>query len=135
MSSAGSRIFPAAGHKQNAKRDGGDQFFLNHFVTRGFGNSAISFAYGSRISSFNQALDCIWLACRTIFLFPCRSLWISATCAIFSRWPKLGALAVRLTGSEFPSRVFLNRCEIWRRIFACLCFSVVANGFCLRREV
>src|SRR6266478_3701583 len=111
MSSAGSRIFPTAGHKQNAKRDGGDQFHLN------------------------QAPDCIWPASRTIFLFPCRSLWISATCAIFSQSPKLEALAVRLTGSEFPSRVFLNRCEIWRRIFECLCFSVVASGFCLRREV
>src|SRR5213596_1121024 len=135
MSSAGSRIFPATGHKQNAKSDGGDQFSLNHFVSTGFGNSTISFAYGSRISSFNQALDCIWPDRRTIFLSPCRSLWISATCAIFSQSPKLEALAVRLTGSEFPSRVFLNRCEIWRRIFECLCFSVVASGFCLRRKV
>src|SRR5947207_6228221 len=130
MSSAGSRIFPAAGHKQNAKRDGGDQFFLNHFVSRGFGNNAISFAYGSRISHLNQAPDCIWPAGRTIFLFPCRSFWISATCAIFSLWPKLEALAARLTGSEFPSRVFLNRCEIWRLVFACLCFSAVEGGFC-----
>src|SRR5436305_11322197 len=112
MSSAGSRIFPATGHKQNAKRDGGDQFSLNHFVSRGFGNSTISFAYGSRISPFNQALDCIWPARRTIFGFTCRSLWTSATCAIFSQSPKLEALAVRLTGSESPSRVFLNRCEI-----------------------
>src|SRR6266853_5477188 len=130
MSSAGSRIFFATGHKQKAKRDGGDQFFLNHLVSRGFGNSTISFAYGSRTSSFNQALDCIGLARRTIFLSPCRSLWISATCAIFSQSPELEALAVRLTDSEFPSRVFLNRCESWRRIFACLCFSAVESGFC-----
>src|SRR5438034_11761034 len=68
-------------------------------------------------------------------LFRCRTLWISAIYAIFSRSPKLEALAVRLTGSEFLSRVFLNRCEIWRRVFACLCFSAVGNGFCLRREV
>src|SRR2546427_9141271 len=130
MCSAGSRIFPTTGYKQTAKGDGGDQIFLNHFVSRGFGNSTISFAYGSRISSFNQALDCIWLASRTILLFPCRSLWISATCAIFSQSQKLEALAVRLTDLEFPSRVFLNRCELWRRIFECLCFSVVASGFC-----
>src|SRR6266849_1378560 len=135
MSGAGSRIFPATGHKQNAKRDGGDQFFLNHFVSRGFANSTISFAYGSRISPLNQAPDCIWPARQTIFLFPCRSLWISATCAIFSQSPKLVASAARLTGSEFPNRVFLNRCEIWRRIFAYLFFSAVENGFCLRREV
>src|SRR6266481_8413753 len=130
MSSAGSRIFFATGHKQNAKRDGGDEFFLNHFVFRGFGNSTISFAYGSRISPLNQAPDCIWPVRRTIFLFQCRSLWISATCAIFSQLPKLATLAVRLTGSEFPSRVFLNRCEIWRRVFVCLCFSAVESGFC-----
>src|SRR6266496_5637360 len=135
MGSAGSRIFPATGHKQNAKRDDGDQFSLNHFVSRGFGNSTISFAYGSRISSFNQAPDCIWPARRTIFLFPCRSLWISDTCAIFSQSPKLEALAERPIDSEFPSRVFLNRCEIWRRVFACLCFSAVESGFCLPREV
>src|SRR5437868_3969753 len=135
MSSAGSRIFPATGHKQNAKRDGGDQFSLNHFVSRGFGNSTISFAYGSRISLLNQAPDCIWSDRRTIFLFPCRSLWISATCAIFSQSPKLETLAVRLTDSEFLNRVFLNRCEIWRRVFACHYFSAAESGFCLRREV
>src|SRR5947207_12166595 len=134
MSSAGSRIFPATGHKQNAKRDGGNQFSLNHFVSTGFGNSTISFAYGSRISSFNQALGCIWPARQSIFLFPCRSLWISATCAIFSQSPKLETLAVRLTDSEFPSRVFLNRCEIWRRVFACLCSSSGGSGLCLPRE-
>src|SRR5437773_9903076 len=83
----------------------------------------------------NQAPDCIWPARQTIFLFRCRTLWISAIYAIFSQSPKLEALAVRLTGSEFLSRVFLNRCEIWRRVFACLCFSAVENGFCLRREV
>src|SRR6266480_7126712 len=101
MSSAGSRIFPATGHKQKAKRDDGDQFSLNHFVSRGFGNSTISFAYGSRISSFDQALDCIWPARRTIFLFPCRNLWISATFAIFLPLPRREALALRMTGSEF----------------------------------
>src|SRR5438552_13855644 len=135
MSSAGSRIFPAAGHEQNAKRDGDDQFLLNHFVSRGFENSTISFAYGSRISLLNQAPHCISPARRTIFLFPCQSLWISVTCAIFSQSPKLETLAVRLTGSEFLSRVFLNRCEIWRPVFACLFFSAVESGFCLRREV
>src|SRR6266513_2140261 len=82
-----------------------------------------------------QAPDCIWPASRTIFLFPCRSLWISATCAIFLQSPKLEALAVRRTGSEFLSRVFLNRCEIWRRIFGCLCFSAEESEFCLPREV
>src|SRR6266700_1824286 len=50
MSSAGSRIFPATGHKQNTKRDDGDQFSLNHFVSRGFGNSTIGFAFGGRSS-------------------------------------------------------------------------------------
>src|SRR5438874_5824762 len=59
--------------------------------------------------------DCICLARRTIFLFQCRSLWISFTCAIFSLSPKLDALAVRLTVSEFRSCVFLNRCELWSR--------------------
>src|SRR4029450_1626079 len=103
MSIAGSGIFSATGPNQNAQHDDGDQFFLNHFVSRGFGNSTISFAYGSRIPLLNQALDCIWPARRTIFLFPCRNLWISATCVIFSQSPKLEALAVRLTGSEFPS--------------------------------
>src|SRR5205807_4483271 len=56
MCSAGSRIFPTTGYKETAKSDGGDQFFLNHFVSRGFGNSAISFAYGSSSSTVNQAL-------------------------------------------------------------------------------
>src|SRR5437762_14057790 len=66
MSSARSRIFPTTGHEQNAKRDGGDQFLLNH-LSRSLGNSAISFAYGSRISPVNQAPRCIWPVRRTIF--------------------------------------------------------------------
>src|SRR6266550_998724 len=135
MSSAGSRIFPATGHKQNAKRDGSDQFSLNHFASRGFGNSTISFAYGSRISSFNQALDCIWPARRTISLFPCRSLSRSATFAIFLPLPRREASAARLTGSEFPNRVFRSKCGIWKRVFGCLCFSDVESGFCLLHVV
>src|SRR5438128_6551834 len=82
-----------------------------------------------------QAPHCIWPDRRTIFLFPCRSLWISATCAIFSQSPKREASAAPLTGSEFRSRVFLNRCEIWRLVFAFLSFSAEESEFCLPRGV
>src|SRR5438552_16019645 len=142
MSSAGSGIFPATSHEQNSQRDGDDQSVLDHFVSRGFGNSTISFAYESRILPGNQprtlsgSSSSLHLARPPDnILFPCRSLWISATCAIFLQSPKLEALAVQLTGSEFPSRMFRNRCEIWRLVSACLFFSGAESGFCLHREV
>src|SRR6266487_1247497 len=134
MSSARSRIFPTTGHEQNAKRDGGDQFLLNH-LSRILGNSAISFAYGSRISPVNQAPRCIWPSPPDNIPFPCRSLWISATCAIFSRLPKRGASAGRRIGWEFRNRVFRSKCGIWKQVFACLFFSAVGNGFCLLHGV
>src|SRR5262245_42636747 len=104
-------------------------------IFKGFGNSAISFSYASRILVRNQAPDCISEVRRTIFLFSCRSLWTFATFVIFLRWPKRGALAARLTGLEFRNRVYRSKCGIWRRVFACLCFSAAANGFCLLRGV
>src|SRR5437660_12010242 len=68
-------------------------------------------------------------------LFPCRSLWIFVTFAIFSQLPKREALAARLTGSEFRNRAFRSKCEVWKRVFGCLCFSVAGSGFCLPRGV
>src|SRR6266404_9637192 len=82
-----------------------------------------------------QAPDCISQVRRTIFLFPCRSHWTFATSGIFSRSPKREALAALLTGSEFPNRVFRSKCGIWKRVFASLCSSAVADGFCSLHEV
>src|SRR4029077_9381068 len=82
-----------------------------------------------------KLLDCIWQAGRTIFFFPCRSLWTFATSAIFSRLPKREVLAGPRTGSAFPNRVFRSKCGIWKPVFACLCFSAEEGGFCLLHGV
>src|SRR5215831_17218292 len=104
-------------------------------VSEGFGNSAITFAYASRILVPNQAPDCLLEVRRTIFLLACRSHWIFGISAIFSRLLKREALAARLTGLEFRNRVFRSKCGIWKPVFACLCSSVVANGSCSLPEV